>query len=120
MTTTRMSTYEKIKELLEANLDTITTKIDLHRELVTLKLEELKKDTEEIKNHARETNGYVADNRERVRELEELAKRGQRIWKAKWWIASTAILVTIILSAITQSIGLFEFFKLIFRVGVGS
>ena len=66
-----MTTYEKIKEVLDANMDVLTTKIDANRDISVLKFKELKEDIEELKVHVKETNGQVKKNSERVAIIEE-------------------------------------------------
>ena len=50
---THMATFEEIKQLLEAK-----------HEILLVRIAELKEDTQEIKTHAKETNGNVAKNLE--------------------------------------------------------
>ena len=76
--------YDRIKEVLDANMATITTQIALNREIVSVKLAELKSDTEELKEHAKETNGQVKKHNQSILLLEEKQyqefKRRRRMW----------------------------------------
>lgn len=66
--------YDKIKLLLDANVTILSGQIEKNRELMNVKLDALKQDTEEIKAHAKETNGQVKKNKEGITILEEQQK----------------------------------------------
>ena len=68
-----MSTYDRVEKLLEAK-----------HEILTVKLAELKKDTEEIKEHAKETNGNVARNVEKIHQLDINASQNTAFRKRSW------------------------------------
>ena len=95
----RMSTYEKIKELLVAKMDVLFEKIEANKQISMVKIRELKADTEEIKNHAKETNGNVNRNVEKIHQNED-----NKFRKRSWYfiVAVTLIIVTNVLSQILQ------------------
>jgi predicted nucleotide-binding protein (sugar kinase/HSP70/actin superfamily) len=62
---------QEIKELLDANTKVLSTKIDMNREIFSVKFKELKEDTQDIKEHAKETNGQVNKNANSILILEE-------------------------------------------------
>ena len=112
----RMTTYDKIKELLDVNMAMLTVQIEMNRELVKVKLAELKEDTQEIKAHAKETNGYVNANLEKIRKLEEFDNRSKRIWKTRWYSITAIVFITVMLAIIAHEVGLFTFLKYWFNV----
>jgi GTP-sensing pleiotropic transcriptional regulator CodY len=90
-----IATYDKIKVILDANLAVLTTKIEAqgdvlttqmekNRDVFSVKFSELKKDIEEIKQHAKETNGNVKKNSDSILLLEEKqcqeSKRRRKMW----------------------------------------
>ena len=77
-----MATYEEIKTLLDVKL-----------EVITVKLTELKQDTEEIKVHAKETNGGVASNLERIHNLEVEQNEDNKFRKRTWYFYSAFALL---------------------------
>ena len=97
----RMSTYEKIKEVLDANLATITTLIDANRRISIIKFKELKEDTEEIKQHAKETNGNVARNVERIHILDIDQSADNRFRKRSWFFVAS-VLILIVADIVTK------------------
>jgi len=88
----RMTIYEKIKEVLDANMLVLTSQIELNREIVSIKLAELKEDTEEIKVHAKETNGNVFKNVEKIHRLEIEQKENTSFRKRSWFFIGTLTL----------------------------
>ena len=85
--------YERIKEVLDANMATLTSQIELNRELVSVKLEEVKKNTEELKVRAKEMNGQVKINTGSVMILKEKqeqeSKRRKRMWAVSFAVITT-------------------------------
>ena len=79
-----MTTYDRVEQLLNTK-----------HEILTVKLAELKEDTEEIKIHAKETNGHVAANLERIHELEIDQREDNKFKKRSWWIVGSVILLVI-------------------------
>jgi len=104
-----MATYEMIKELLDANLKVLTTQIENNRDIMSIKFAELKEDTEEIKQHAKETNGNVASNLDKIRKLESIAAHGKRMWKIRWYYITSIVLAAVVLASVAHEIGLFRF-----------
>jgi len=76
-----MSTYDRIEQLLEAK-----------HEILTIKLAELKEDTEEIKVHAKETNGNVFKNVEKIHRLEIEQRENTSFRKRSWYFIGTLAL----------------------------
>jgi len=78
-----MSTYDRIELLLNTK-----------HEILTVKLAELKEDTEEIKMHAKETNGHVAHNLERIHDLEVDQNEDNKFRKRSWYfVGAVALLI---------------------------
>ena len=94
--TEQMDTYQKIKEVLDASMAILTTNIETNREIMNVKLAELKKDTEEIKCHAKETNGRVAENLDRIHVLEVEQNADTRFRKRSWWVVGTIVTLLIV------------------------
>lgn len=87
----RMTTYDKIKIVLDANsallkkdMELLTSKLETNRQISILKFRELKEDTEELKTHAKEINGQVKDHTKSIAVIEEKqchdSKRRKRLW----------------------------------------
>ena len=81
----------EIKELLDANTKILATQIDMNREIFTIKLGELKEDTQEIKTHAKETNGNVKKNTDSILILEEKQCQDSKRRRKMWGISLAAI-----------------------------
>ena len=96
-----MTTYEKIKEVLDANLATITTLIDANKNISIIKFKELKEDTEEIKQHAKETNGNVSRNIERIHRLDIDQSADNRFRKRSWFFVAS-VLILIVADIVTK------------------
>ncbi len=88
---TRTTTYEKIKELLNAKLETLSAQLDANRRISILKFKELKEDTEELKRHAKETNGHLQKNRQSIIILEEQQCQNVKRRKRTLGISFTAL-----------------------------
>lgn len=74
----KIVTYQEIKDLLDINMQMLSTKIDANRDLMSMGMKELKDDTEEIKVHAKETNGQVKRNKDSIIVIEEQQKHEAR------------------------------------------
>ncbi len=98
----RITTYEKIKELLVAKMDVLFEKIEANKQISMVKFRELKADTEEIKNHAKETNGNVYRNVEKIHQLEIDQNEDNKFRKRSWYfiVAVALIIVTNVLTKI--------------------
>ena len=83
--------YDRIKEVLEANTKALATQIELNRELVSVKLEEVKKNTEEIKRHVEKMNGTVLHNTKAILLLEERQCEEVKRRKRGWAVSLAAI-----------------------------
>ncbi len=74
----------QFKELLESNTKLLSVQIEMNKEILAIKMAELKEDTEDIKKHVAETNGKVKQNRESILVMEEKqcqeSKRRRRTW----------------------------------------
>jgi hypothetical protein len=74
----------QFKELLESNTKLLSVQIEMNKEILAIKMAELKEDTEDIKKHVAETNGKVKQNRESILVIEEKqyqeSKRRRRTW----------------------------------------
>ena len=66
-----MTTYDKIELLLEATKEVLLAKMETNRQISIHKFRELKDDMEELKVHAKETNGHINDNKQSIVLLEE-------------------------------------------------
>ncbi len=80
-----MTTYEKIKEVLDANLKVLTTQIDSNREVMSIQLKEIKEDIVEVKEHVQKTNGHVSANLEKIHILEIDQAQDNRFRKRSWY-----------------------------------
>jgi len=108
-----MTTVDKIKEVLDANLKVLTTQIDSNREIMSIKLNEIKEDVTEVKEHVQKTNGHVAANLARINETEKTLTRFGQIWKSRGYIITIFTLLIVVLSMIGHEIGLLELIGLI-------
>lgn len=109
-----MTTYQKIKEVLDANMLALSSQMEMNRQVVSVQLSDLKKDTQEIKEHAIKTNGHVADNLERIHRLELLQSSDEKL-KQRGWMHITIIgLIIVTLANIVHEIGLWDVVKGIF------
>jgi len=84
-------TTSEFKDLLEVNTKILTTQIEMSRELFSIKLAELKEDTQEIKEHAKETNGRVSKNNESIVILQEKQHQESKRRKRQWTVLLAAI-----------------------------
>ena len=89
-----MTAVEQIKEVLDANLKVISAQIEIKHSVLSIKLAELKEDTEEIKKHAKETNGRVQSNKHSIIVLEEKQIQETRRLK-QIWAVSVAVLTAV-------------------------
>ena len=88
----RPVTYDEIKDLLEAK-----------HEVLLQKIAEVKEDTMETKIHAKETNGNVAANLERIHRLEVEQNEDNKFRKGFYWVfgsVATLLIVDIMLKFI--------------------
>ena len=80
-----MTTYDRIKEVLDVNF-----------QMVTVKLEEIKEDVTEVKEHVKQTNGHVSANLDRIHELEIDQAQDNKFRKNSWFIVgSVAVLIAV-------------------------
>jgi len=84
-------TIEQFKTLLEANTKVLSTQIETNREIVSIKMGELKADTEELKAHAKETNGNVKHNSDSILILKEKQYQDSKRRRRMWGISLAAI-----------------------------
>ena len=104
-----MSTYDKIKVVLDTNsallkkdLELLSSKIEANRQISIYKFRELKEDTEELKQHAKEINGAVKEHTKTIAVIEEKqcqeSKRRRRIWAVS--LTSFTAIMTYIVHAL--------------------
>ncbi len=79
-----MSTYDRIELLLNSK-----------HEILLLKIAEVKEDTAETKIHAKETNGHVATNLERIHRLEVEQNEDNKFRKRSYYMYGTIFLLVI-------------------------
>ena len=87
-----MATYQEIKDLLESKLAVDQAE----HNTILQKIAEIKEDTIDIKTHAKETNGNVARNLERIHSLEVEQNLDNKFRKSIRWIGGS---LTILLLA---------------------
>lgn len=97
----QMTVYEKIKAVLDANTETLTTKLESNRDMLAIQLSELKQDIDDLKKHVKETNGHVYANLAKIQELEINTYTNTTFRKNIWWVIGSGI-VLLLASIITN------------------